>query len=65
MKIATLARICLAAAFAVTIAPAQSGKIRIVPANGQNAGGTDLDSDYLLTGPDVMLVPYDPGIVET
>jgi hypothetical protein len=65
MKTATLATIYFAAAFAIAIAPAQTGQIRSVPADVQNAGSTDLNTDYLLTGPDLMLVPYDPGIVET
>jgi hypothetical protein len=65
MKIATLASICFAAAFAIAVAPAQTGKIRTVPPNVQNAGVTHLYTDYLLTEPVLMLVPYDPGILET
>jgi hypothetical protein len=65
MKIAAFATMWFAAAFAVAIAAAQTGSVRAVPAHVQNADVTDLDTDYLLTGPDVMLVPYDPGILET
>lgn len=64
MKIATLATVWFAASFAMAIPPAQTGHIRTVPPHLQNVGESTLYTDYLRTGPDLMLVPYEPGIVE-
>ena len=69
MKIATIATLCFAAGFATAIAPAQTTRSCIAPVHiqsaGQSAGWIDLDTDYLLTGPDLMLVSYDSGTLET
>lgn len=65
MKIATIASLWFAASFATAIASAPTAVICIVPAHAQNAGWTDLDTDYLLVGPDLMRVPYVPGVLKT
>lgn len=65
MKIATIATLWFAAGFAAAIAPAQPITSCIAPAHIRSAGWSDLYTEYLLTGPDWMLVPYDPGILKT
>lgn len=62
MKIATLATIGFAVGFATAIAPAHSSKSCIARPHLQNVGGTDLDTEYFLTGPDLMPVQYGAGI---
>lgn len=65
MKIATLASLWFAAGFAMAVGPAQTARNFIVRVHVESAGWIDPNTDYWLTGPDLMLVPYDPGILET
>lgn len=62
MKIATVATMWFAVAFASAITPAETA-FRPVPPQLQAIDETNLYTDHLLTGPDLMLVPYDAGIL--